>query len=745
MTQGAKGPRQGDALSTERILRVAIDAPVMDAFDYLAPQGPCPQPGQRVLVPFRRGQRVGVVLEVVGESAVPGERLRRVLSTLDPEPLLDDKLLLLLAWAAGYYQHPPGEVCAAALPRLLRQGHHGATGTLVWAITPAGHAALQAGELARAPVQARLLDALAGSDGGLDATALLALASRWRPAMRELERRGLAQRRHVDLGESAGAAMPEALPTPTPAQAEAIAAIDGSSGFQPFLLQGVTGSGKTEVYLRCIATMQAARRQSLVLVPEIGLTPQLLARFRRRFPDAGIVCLHSGLGDLQRLEAWQRARDGRASIIIGTRSAVFVPLPQPGLIVVDEEHDGSFKQQDGFRYSARDIAVWRAHQLGMAVVLGSATPSLESLANVEAGRYRRLRLPERTAGARHPGVQLVDLRRHLVHDGLTQPLIDAIDRHLQDAGQVLIYLNRRGYAPTLMCTGCGQSLECRRCDARMVLHWREARLSCHHCGASRAVPERCATCGGELHAVGQGTERLEAALMRLFPGYPLVRIDRDTTRARGEVERRLEEAASGRARILLGTQMLAKGHDFPDVTLVGIIDADQGLFGTDFRAGERLAQTFVQVAGRAGRAGKPGEVYIQTLFPEHPLLQALIREGYDSFAEAALAERRAAGWPPFSHLAMLRAEAPSRAPALDFLGQARAAGEACGTAGIRLLGPAPAPMERRAGRYRAQLLVEAGNRGRLQRFLAAWRSEVAVLPAAARIRWSLDVDPLELF
>ncbi len=727
------------------ILKVAIDAPVMTPFDYLAPADARVEAGQRVLVPFRSSKRVGVVVGMTAQSTVPAGRLRRALAVLDPEPLLDADLLVLLDWAAGYYQHPPGEVYAAALPRLLRHGRSASTGSPVWRITTNGRVALDAGTAARAPVQARLLAALAGAVDGLDSDALAAQAERWPPAIRQLELRGWAQRTLADPWERSLTTVAEPAPTPTPAQTEAIAAIVATSGFQGFLLQGVTGSGKTEVYLRCIEQQLAAGRQSLVLVPEIGLTPQLLARFRSRFPAAGIIALHSGLTDLQRLEAWQRARDGRAGIIIGTRSAVFVPLPRPGLIVVDEEHDSSFKQQEGFRYSARDIAVWRARQLDVPVVLGSATPSLESLANVEAGRYRRLRLPERTGDAGHPSVHLVDLRRHVATDGLAQPLIAAIARHLAAGGQVLLYLNRRGYAPTLICPGCGQCLDCQRCDARMVLHRRERRVSCHHCGATRPAPERCASCGGELFAVGQGTERLEAALGELFPAEPLLRLDRDTTRGRGELERRLAEVASGRTRILLGTQMLTKGHDFPGVTLVGIIDADQGLFGTDFRASERLAQTFVQVAGRAGRGEKPGEVYIQTLFPEHPLLQVLVREGYERFAEAALAERRAAGWPPYSHLAMLRAEALAREPALAFLAQARAAGEALDSAGIRLLGPAPAPMERRAGRFRAQLLVEATVRSRLQQFLSGWRAGITALPEATRIRWSLDVDPVELF
>ncbi len=728
------------------ILNVAIDAPVMQSFDYLPPEGGAPDVGQRVLVPFRRGRRIGVVLGLATSARVASARLRRALAVIDPEPLLDRELLALLAWASAYYQHPPGEVCATALPRLLRSGRDAATGAARWYVTTSGREAHAAGLPRRAPVQFRVLAVVAAAEAGLDPTGLAAAAEGWQDAIRNLERRGWVERRRetVAAGAAHARAEADALPELTAAQAAAVGGITSGAGFRAFLLQGVTGSGKTEVYMRCVERTLARGQQSLILVPEIGLTPQLVERFRRRFPAATIALLHSGLSDLQRLQAWLEARSGRAGIVIGTRSAVFAPLPQAGLIVIDEEHDASLKQQDGFRYSARDLAVWRARQLGVPVVLGSATPSLESLANVQAGRYLRLRLPDRTGTAGPPAVRLIDLRRHPAMDGLAPPLIEALRRHLDADAQVLLYLNRRGYAPTLMCPDCGACLECERCDARLVLHWREERLSCHHCGASRSLPQHCPGCGGELFAVGQGTERLEAAIAALFPDHPLVRIDRDTTRARGEIGRRLAEVASGRARILLGTQMLTKGHDFPGVTLVGIVDADQGLFGSDFRASERLAQTFVQVAGRAGRGDRVGEVYIQTLFPDHPLLAVLLREGYDGFAEAALAERRAAGWPPFSHLALLRAEAVGRGPAIEFLAAARAQAERLGADGVRLLGPAPAPMERRAGRYRAQLLAESASRAKLHRFLAGWREALAALPAAGRTRWSLDVDPLEL-
>lgn len=735
-------------MSGEHILAVALDAPVMRPFHYLPPASAAGalRPGQRVLVPFRSGRRVGVVLGATDRCDVPPAKLRRVLKVLDPLPLLDEELMGLLDWAAGYYQHPVGEVYATALPRLLRHGRDSCDGDRRWQVTAAGRAMLAAGGLARAPLQSRLLARLAASESGLGASDLRDLASGWSDAIRSLEQKGLVVcERGAAPSEVTGEGAADVPLVLTAAQAAAVAAISEVRRYQAYLLEGVTGSGKTEVYLQCIARELAAGRQSLVLVPEIGLTPQLVGRFRRRFPHATVVVLHSGLTDRQRLHAWREAREGRAGVIIGTRSAVFSPIPRPGLIVVDEEHDSSFKQQEGFRYSARDVAVWRARQLRVPVILGSATPSLETLWNVAAGRYRQLRLPERPGRAREPDIRLIDLRHHAAENGLTQPLLAAIGRHLAAAGQVMLFLNRRGYAPTLLCPGCGQCLECRRCDARMVLHRGRGRVVCHHCGSERDAPQQCPHCGVQLCAVGQGTERLEAALQTLFPGIGIVRLDRDTTRGRGALEQRLGDIVSGKARILLGTQMLTKGHDFPRMTLVGIVDADQGLFGTDFRASERLAQTIVQVAGRAGRGERPGEVYIQTLFPEHPLLNVLVREGYDRFAAEALAERRRAGWPPFAYLALLRVEATQRPPAYAFLEQACRLGEQLRAGAIRLLGPAPAPMERRGGRYRAQLLVQATQRADLQSFLGMWRARLPELPEARRVRWSLDVDPIELF
>ncbi len=479
-----------------------------------------------------------------------------------------------------------------------------------------------------------------------------------------------------------------------------------------------------------------------MLVPEIALTPQLVARFQERL-TAPVVALHSSMADGARFAAWRAAATGAAPVVIGTRSAVFTPMPALGLVVVDEEHDASYKQQDGFRYSARDLAVARAQRAGAPAVLGSATPSLESLANAAAGRYTKLSLPERTGRAGKPRVGVIDLRLHAARDGLSQPAIAAIERHLAASGQVLVFLNRRGYAPTLFCPGCAWIAPCTACDARLTVHLRQARLTCHHCGAEQAMPYGCPRCGTELRPVGEGTERVEATLAQLFPLAPLVRVDRDVIRRRGDIEKALNSVVDGHARILLGTQMLTKGHDFPEVTLVVVLAADQGLFGADFRASERLAQQIVQVAGRAGRGDRPGEVLIQSCYPQHPLLQCLITEGYEGFAVRALEERRATGWPPYSHLALLRADGPSRAEVHEFLREAKAAAPA-ERKGLRLLGPAPAAMERRAGRYRAQLLLEAPARATLQRFLSEWLVRVGELRPSRRLRWSVDVDPIEV-
>jgi primosomal protein N' (replication factor Y) len=725
---------------------VALATPLKRLFDYLPPESLADQalqPGCRVRVPFGKGQRIGLVADVSTHSDVPVAQLRRADDVLDAEPVYDTHLLRLLRWAADYYQYPLGEVVATALPSALRKGKTLATPADTWVCTSAGRAADIETLGRRAPVQARILHTALESRHGIAADDIDPPAPNWRSAIRALADKGLVEPRPGALLAPVNEEPAEA-PTLTDAQRAACDAIDTGTGFRSYLLEGVTGSGKTEVYLHAIAQQLARGRQSLVLVPEIGLTPQLVRRFRARL-GVPVAVMHSGLADGERLRAWTAAATGEVGVVIGTRSAVFTPLPKAGLFIVDEEHDTSFKQQDGFRYSARDLLVWRARELNVPIVLGSATPALESVENARSGRYQPLHLPERPGGAQPPAVRLVDLRRYPTHDGLSAPLLAAVRQHLDADGQVMIYLNRRGYSPVLMCSNCGFVAECERCDARMVWHRHRGRLACHHCGAERPSPSHCPDCSHALHAVGQGTERLEAALHEHFPDETLLRIDRDTTRRRGELEAQLDRFRSGEARLMLGTQMLTKGHDFPALTLVGVVDADQGLFGTDFRASERLAQSFVQVCGRAGRADRPGEVLIQTACPEHPLLNTLVSDGYAAFAERALAERRETGWPPYGFLALLRAEAPQRDAAFAFLDAARAAAQALTGDAVWLLGPAPAPMERRQGRYRAQLLVQSKHRPALQAFLAPWRLELEGLKESRKARWSLDVDPAELY
>jgi len=515
--------------------------------------------------------------------------------------------------------------------------------------------------------------------------------------------------------------------------------------FHSFLLDGVTGSGKTEVYLHIIERLLENDRQALVLVPEIGLTPQTVSRFQDRF-SVPIAVLHSGLTDKTRFNGWQMAMKGEASIIIGTRSAIFTPLPKLGAIIVDEEHDLSFKQQDGFRYSARDVAIMRARMASIPVILGSATPSLESLYNASRKRFTHLKLTVRAGNAIKPNYRIIDVRNQHLESGLSQQLLTAMEEHLKKDGQVLLFINRRGYAPTLICHGCGAVTRCKHCDANLTLHLQPNFLQCHHCGSTRSVDKQCFECKSSgLYPLGTGTERLEQELNQLFPLRNIVRIDRDSTRRKGAIQNILDDINKGHSHILIGTQMLAKGHHFPNVTLVGILDADIGLFSADFRATEHMGQLLTQVSGRAGRAEKPGEVLIQTHNPQHPLLLQLIHKGYGDFSEALLNERSKVSLPPYAYFALVRADALKRGQALDFLKEVRTTAEANPIKNVQVLGPIPSSMEKRAGRYRAQLLLRSGNRPSLHEFIDLLLDQIPRLKPARSIRWSLDVDPIELF
>jgi primosomal protein N' (replication factor Y) len=540
---------------------------------------------------------------------------------------------------------------------------------------------------------------------------------------------------------------PAVPPTPTPAQDAALAALAAQPrGFAPTLLEGVTGSGKTEIYLQRIAGLIADGGQALVLVPEIGLTPQLLERFQHRL-GARVAAFHSGMTEAQRTQSWLRARSGEAGVIIGTRSAIFVPFARLGLIVVDEEHDTSYKQQDGLRYSARDLAIWRARQLDIPVILGSATPSLESLHQAQRGRYQHLQLPRRPGDDTPPPIRLLDVRTRPLQGGLSPPLLDAVGRHVEAGGQALLFLNRRGYAPALLCEACAWTAQCKRCDARLSLHRYGERLLCHHCGARSAPPKVCPDCGGaELHALGQGTERVEQALRERFPKARIERMDSDRLAKAGELQRLLADIRDGSVQILIGTQVVAKGHDFERLSLVGIVSADQALFGTDFRALERVGQVITQVAGRAGRSAEStarAEVILQTREPSHPMWQLLLAKGYRGLADALLVERRDLKMPPFAHLALLRAESVHAEAAMAFLAEARRLFGAPG--GVRVGEPVPAPMERRAGRYRAQLLLQSAQRPALLELLKNTIPQIEALRSARKARWSIDVDPADLF
>ena len=742
------------------VLRVALPVPLPRLFDYLPPPGveaASVEAGRRILVPFGNRELCGMVVGhgIAGIGAEAGIQIKPALALPDPAPLLQGELLASLRWLAGYLHAPLGEVLATALPAVLRRGeplpettHYG------WRLSEAGRTALPAMRAGKPKTLAMLLDDLRDEDG-LDAE-----SPGWRTPMRALRERGLVERLTLDRKTKLGSESPflrkgdsdpnfartrgegnaRAFPL-NDEQRNAADAIRAGSGFAPFLLDGVTGSGKTEVYLDAIGDCLARGRQALVLVPEIGLTPQTLARFRTRL-GVPVHALHSGLNDGERAATWLAAARGQARVVVGTRSAVFVPLPEAGLVVVDEEHDGSYKQFDGIRYHARDFAIVRARALEVPIVLGSATPSLESLHNAQAGRHAHLRLRHRAGDAKPPAVRIVDVRKRPLQAGLSSEALDAIRVALDAGGQVLVFKNRRGYAPALLCHDCGWSAQCRRCDASMTVHAHGRRLQCHHCGARAAAPLACPDCASlALQPHGNGTERIEEDLAARFAEVPVLRIDRGSTHGRDALQKHFATLGDEPG-ILIGTQMLAKGHDLGNLRLVVVVGIDEGLFSADFRSGEKLAQLLVQVAGRAGRADKPGSVLLQTHHPEHPLLNTLVAGGYHAFAEIELAQREAAGFPPFAHLALLRAEAKHADPPMQFLQRAKTSLHA---AAVEAHGPLPAPMPRRAGYQRAQLLLSATQRRDLHAALDALLPALHADPEARKLRWSLDVDPAELY
>jgi primosomal protein N' (replication factor Y) len=727
--------------SPEAVLRIALPLPLPRCFDYLPPVGQSVetmQVGCRVRVPFGNRELVGFI-DAIDEPEADAPELRHALAVLDQEPVLHGEMLATLRWAARYYHAPLGEVIATALPATLRRGDpmpetcaHG------WLLTEAGRTGMMG--LRKHSGARRLAERIATN--AIDEDVLDADFDGWSSAARTLHKRGYAE--PVALTRIVGAPRTTSGHVLNPAQRIAAdVVLAARDRFLPLLLEGVTGSGKTEVYLEAIADCIARGKQALVLVPEIGLTPQTLRRFRAQL-GVPVHALHSGLADGERARVWTAMARGEARVLVGTRSAIFTPLPDAGLIVVDEEHDASYKQQDGVRYHARDLALVRGKALGIPVLLGSATPSLESLQHAIGGRYAHLSLRQRAGDARPPSVRVIDVRKRALDGGLSRDMLDAIGATLARGEQALVFKNRRGYAPVLLCYDCGWNARCKRCDSAMTVHARGGRLICHHCGARQPAPKACPDCASlALLPQGAGTERIEDVLATHFPDAPLLRVDRETTRHRDALEKHLTTLGD-RGGILVGTQMLAKGHDLPNLTLVCVVGVDEGLHSADFRAPEKLAQLLIQVAGRGGRASKAGTVLLQTHHPEHPLLATLLGGGYPAFAALELAQREAAGFPPYGYLALLRAEAPNEEAVQEFLVEARDAFATNATT-ASIHGPLPAPMPRRAGKARAQLHLSSTQRPALQAALNAWMPQLHAFKSARKVRWSLDVDPVDLY
>ena len=722
----------GRVAVTDRVVEVAVPRPLRRVFDYAVPAGePAPAVGARVRVPFGRTEIVGVVTGVRRESDRP---LKTIAEVLDRAAFLPSDLVELAHWLSRYYHHPLGEVFGTMLPAAARRGDAARPrASRCW--LPAVDGLAQ-----RAPRQAEALRLLRSVGGPVPDAEIRSLGID-RRALGALVRKGLVAEVEA-RPEYRVVASPFELNDEQRRAVDAVA--DAGEDADTVVLEGVTGSGKTEVYMRAIAEVLARGGQALVLVPEIGLTPQALARFRARFGAA--AALHSAAPDAERFDTWMRCASGHHRVLVGTRSAVFTPFADLRLIVVDEEHDASFKQQEGLRYSARDVAVKRGRILGVPVVLGSATPALQTVTNVARGRYRHAVLSRRAGAATLPEYRVLDVRGRRLRDGLSDRLVDVLRRHLKAGNQALVFVNRRGFAPTCLCATCGWQARCTACDARLTIHETPRGLRCHHCGRRHRLPDACPDCASAtLIGLGTGTQRVESALGACFPDVPLYRFDRDTTRGPARLDAQFDLLRGGGPAILVGTQMLAKGHHLPAVTVVAVVDADSGFLSADFRAPERTAQLIVQVAGRAGRAERAGEVWIQTYDPGNPNLGALVEEGYRGFAATELGRRREAGLPPFAAMAVLRAESVDGAACEALLKRARGVlrDALAATAGPwEVLGPAPAPMARRSGRLRFQCLVLADRRPALHAALT--RLEEAEIQAS-KVRWSIDVDPYDTF
>ena len=730
-------------------LSLAVPSPLRKTFDYLPPdhmsesEARALLPGIRIKAQFGRQRVIASLIAVKDHSDVDSAKLRPIEEIIDTQPLLPASIIDLCQWSARYYQHPIGDVYQHAFPKELRQGKPPySSKQTAWELTTEGKG-LPKGALSRAPKQAQAL-ALLQEHPQVDQQ-LLEQQEISPATVRTLVNKNLAiktTKRHSHFGTQ----LEREHLTLNQEQQQALEAITATLGqHQSHLLEGITGSGKTEVYLQAIDHCIKSGKQALVLIPEIGLTPQTLARFNQRFGSA-VAVFHSNLSESEKTITWEAARKGEASIILGTRSAIFTPLQNPGLIIVDEEHDASYKQQEGFRYNARDIAIKRAQLESTPIVLGSATPSLESLHNMDAGRFQYLQLKQRAGNAKPPHFKCVDIRKAPLDNGLSPELLSRIKDHLKQQSQVLVFINRRGYAPTLQCHDCGWIAECRHCDTRLTVHKDANQLRCHFCDYTTSLHHHCPECRSpNLLDKGIGSQRCEQALNRLFPDYPVFRIDRDATQRKNAMSELLDNIHNSGPSILVGTQMLAKGHHFPDVTLVAILDADAGLFSADFRSEERMGQLLTQVAGRSGRAEKPGEVLIQTHYPQHPLLLTLLEQGYGVYARQLLAERQAAQLPPQGYLGLVRADHKNPQAAENFLLQIRQQLEASGlTAQAQCYGPLPSPKPRRAGNYHMQLLLSSQERKALHQALAFIIHTAEQLPNRQKPRWSVDIDPQDL-
>lgn len=726
-------------------IRVAVPVYLYDCFDYslTAEQYHQAEVGARVAVSFGRQNVVGVIVEkLTDEKPLDlGFKLKAITELLDDNAILDAKVLSLLTWSAQYYQFPIGEVMHAALPSFLRQGKPYNLLARMWKLID-DHAE---DKLKRSEKQQDAYKILKLHPTGTSEN-ILNLAGIETATLKALEKKQITQC-ILEAQDFKPQAMTLAqMPlTPNDEQKRAIQNIlKARHSYHAFLLDGLTGSGKTEVYLQVMQEVLKQGKQVLVLVPEIGLTPQTVSRFQARF-HCHIALLHSGLNDSKRLQAWQSAQTGKASIVIGTRSAIYTPLPHLGLIVLDEEHDLSFKQQEGFRYHARDVALYRAHLENCPIILGSATPSIDSYALVEQGKMTRLELNQRAGVAVMPKMHVIDLKVAQKQNGISQQLIHEVQKRLDKKEQVLIFLNRRGYAPVLICESCGWQAKCPHCDANFTMHRQPYQhLHCHHCGTIHRMPEHCPQCQhSELKPIGLGTAKVEENLQALFPNFDVIRVDRDSTSRVGSWQKIYNKIQKSEPIILLGTQMLAKGHHFPYVTLVAILDIDSGLLSVDFRATERTAQLIIQVAGRAGRGEKKGEVYLQTLRPDHPLLNTLLESGYRSFAKQTLKERKAAWMPPYRYAALLRCESKDQELNQSFLQEHAQALRQASENSIDIWGPIPAPMERKAGRYQAHMVLLSKDRARMHFYIRQWWQNVwHNKPHGMKL--SLDIDPQEL-